>query len=80
MRRVGGRKVTAQYPGRSGSLSERTSSAERRCDGQPEVSRGHSSPANHGRRPEHEETEKTEASMRPEEPLKRAEMQERAGW
>jgi hypothetical protein len=46
MRRVCGRKVTAQYPGRSVSLSERTSLAERRDDGQAEVSRGRSSPTN----------------------------------
>ena len=49
MRRVYGRKVTAQYPGRSVRLSERTSAAERRCDECTEVSRGHSSPRTKGR-------------------------------
>jgi hypothetical protein len=48
MRRVCGRKVAAQYPGRSACLSERTNLAERRGEEQAEVSRGHSSPANHG--------------------------------
>ena len=46
MRRVCGRKVAAQYPGRSARLFERTSMAARRCDRRAEVSRGHSSSTN----------------------------------
>ncbi len=58
MRRVYGRKVTAQYPGRSVRLSERTKTVERRCDECTEVSRGHSSSANQERRPELNESER----------------------
>jgi len=42
MRRVYGRKVGAQYPGRSVRLLP-ANTVVRRCDGRAEVSRGHSS-------------------------------------
>jgi RNA-directed DNA polymerase len=48
-------KVSAQYPGRSGVLPERATGVERRGEGKPEVSRGHSRSAAH-RRAEHGET------------------------
>jgi RNA-directed DNA polymerase len=62
MRRVCGRKVTAQYPGRSAALSERTRPTERRSDGVAEVSRGIVVLPTRTKA-EHNETERTKVSM-----------------
>src|SRR4030065_1816460 len=76
MRRVGGRKVAASYPGRSVRLAERSSAVERRCEGGAEVSRGHSSPANWDEGPNVVRWRGAKASMSAGGPDKKA---ERAG-